>query len=162
MNIPSVHPLDATRYRKAISFFSTGIAIITSEDGEDGIHGMTVSSFTSISLDPPTVMISLKAGKMHRLISRHGRYGVSILRQDQQPYSAHFSGRPDAALAPEFVVRERVPTIRDSLAWFECDVSQSIEVGDHTLFIAKVRAYDHHDGAPLIFFASRYLRQAVA
>ncbi|MFD2272597.1 styrene monooxygenase NADH-dependent flavin reductase subunit StyB [Undibacterium arcticum] len=132
--------------------FPTGIAIVASEDDEGGIHGMTVSSFTSISLEPPTVMVSLKAGKMHQLISRQGGYGVSILREDQQSYSVHFGGRPHTLLEPDFVVRERVPTVRDSLAWFECEIIERIQVQDHTLFIAQVVACGHHEGSPLIFF----------
>ncbi|MFC3106469.1 styrene monooxygenase NADH-dependent flavin reductase subunit StyB [Undibacterium arcticum] len=158
---PGAASPDPVRYRKAISHFPTGIAIVASEDDEGGIHGMTVSSFTSISLEPPTVMVSLKAGKMHQLISRQGGYGVSILREDQQSYSVHFGGRPHTLLEPDFVVRERVPTVRDSLAWFECEIIERIQVQDHTLFIAQVVACGHHEGSPLIFFASRYHRQAL-
>jgi len=145
------------RFRKAVSLFATGIAVVTVEGEQVGsVHGMTVNSFTSISLDPPTVMISLKPGRTHSLISEHGRYGVSILHDEQETYSAQFSGRPSPELAPEFEVHAQVPVLRSSLAWFDCEVIERVEVHDHTLFIAKVVACDATDGSPLVFFASRY------
>lgn len=154
--------VDALQFRKTVSLFATGIAVITCDDEEGRVHGMTLNSFTSISLDPPTVLISVKPGKAHRLMSRAGRYGASILDQSQQSYSAHFSGRPQEAFTPGFVVRDRVPTLSQCLAWFECDVTERIQVNDHTLFIGRVTACGGVEGAPLMFFASKYHRPAVA
>ena len=77
---------------------------------------MTVNSFTSISLDPPTVMVSLKMGKTHALISRAGWYGLSILGDEQEHVSRHYGGQPQPALGPEFSLRHIVPTLRDCLA----------------------------------------------
>jgi styrene monooxygenase reductase component len=155
--------VDALEFRKTVSLFATGIAVITCDDDDGGqVHGMTLNSFTSISLDPPTVLISVKPGKAHRLISRSGRYGASILDQTQQNYSAHFSGRPQEAFTPDFVVRDRVPTLSRCLAWFECEIAERIQVNDHTLFIGRVTACGGVDGSPLMFFASKYHRPAVA
>lgn len=154
-------PLDRTGYRKAISRFPTGIAIVSCEQEEGGVHGMTISSFTSISLDPPTVMISLKAGRMHSLVNQQSRFGVSILREDQQHFSGHFGGNPDPGITASFVVQEQVPTLADSLAWFECAVTERIQVQDHTLFIAQVVACGYGDCSPLIYFASGYHRPAL-
>lgn len=154
--VPRADQLDRTDYRKAISRFPTGIAIVACAEEDGRFHGMTISSFTSISMDPPTVMISLKTGKMHRLVNHQGRFGISVLRQDQQHYSAHFGGKPDALLQPDFVMRERVPTMAESIAWFACEITERIQVQDHTLFIAQVASCGHVDGSPLLFFASRY------
>lgn len=109
-------PLDPLQFRKSVSLFTTGIVVLTCEDDDGKVHGMTVNSFTSVSLDPPTVLVSLKPGKAHRLIGRNSRYGACILNEEQQLYSTHFSGRPQASLQPEFVVRDRVPTLRNCLA----------------------------------------------
>lgn len=148
------------RFRTAVSLFATGIAVVTVEGETVGsVHGMTINSFTSISLDPPTVMISLKPGRTHNLISEHGRYGVSILHDGQETYSAQFSGRPNPDLTPEFEVYAHVPVLRSSLAWFDCEVIERVKVHDHTLFIAKVVACQAAHGAPLVFFASQYHKQ---
>lgn len=159
--LPNGAALDPTLFRKSVSLFSTGIVVISVEEDEGKVHGMTINSFTSISLDPPTVLISLKPGKTHRCISRGGRFGASILRDEQQPYSAHFSGRPQESLKPDFLTRDRLPTLRNCLAWFECAVIEKVQVHDHTLFVAEVTACGNEDGSPLMFYASRYHRPIV-
>ncbi|EIT71606.1 styrene monooxygenase NADH-dependent flavin reductase subunit StyB [Hydrocarboniphaga effusa] len=153
---------DSVQYRKSVSKFATGIAIITCEDDDGKVHGMTINSFTSISLDPPTVLISLKPGKAHRLITKSGRFGASILSEAQQDHSSHFSGRPQESLVPDFAIRHSVPTLRQCLAWFECDISERVQVHDHTLFLARVRHCDGIDGSPLMFFGSQYHRPVIA
>ena len=146
-------------FRKAVSRFATGITVITCED-ENGIRGMTCNSFTSISLDPATVLVSLKPGKTHTAISASSRFGVSILRDEHQSYSAYFSGKPKPEEPPEFAVRGTTPTLRECLAWFECEVVQKVEIHDHTLFLGLVKKCGTIDGAPLMFFESRYHRYA--
>jgi flavin reductase (DIM6/NTAB) family NADH-FMN oxidoreductase RutF len=148
--------LDPSLFRQSVALFTTGIVVVTCVDEGGKVHGVTVNSFTSVSLEPPTVLVSLKPGKANGLITTQGCYGASILHAAQQPYSAHFSGRPQASLQPEFQVRDRVPTLRDCLAWFECAVLEKVQVHDHTLFVAEVRACGNQDGTPLTFYASRY------
>ncbi len=146
---------DPHLFRKTVSLFATGIAVVTTTDAEGRTHGVTVNSFTSISLGPPTVMVSLKEGTAHSLISSSGWYGVSVLRQDQRAYSSHFSGRRDAVQEPRFAEGHKVPTIEGSIARFECEVTHQISIHDHTLFVARVAWCSPSEGAPLLFFASR-------
>jgi len=155
-------PTDALCFRQSISLFATGIAVISIEAEDGQVHGMTVNSFTSISLDPPTVMVSLKPGRMLDLITRGRRYGVSILAEHQQTSSAYFSKRilEDTPL-PAFTVRNELPTLEGALAFFECEVEETLVVHDHTLLISRVTACDlvrHETPQPLLFFASRYHR----
>jgi flavin reductase (DIM6/NTAB) family NADH-FMN oxidoreductase RutF len=147
---------DATAFRNSVALFATGIAVVTMADGNGGVHGITVNSFTSISLDPPTVMISLKAGRAHDLISTNGCYGVSVLSDSQQSHSRYFTGKRDTELVPEYVDGQRIPTLAGSLARFECEVINTIPVNDHTLFIAQVVRCESENGSPLMFFASNY------
>lgn len=147
-------------FRKSVSLFATGIAVVTCDDEDGQIHGVTVNSFTSISLEPPTVLISLRPGRAHRAISRRGAYGVSILHREQQRFSTHFSGSPQDP-APEFQIRNRVPTLKESLAWFECEVESCVQIHDHTLFVARVIACDAKSGSPLMFFASEHHENAI-
>lgn len=160
-DVAAEQSLDPVRFRKSVSLFATGIVVLTCEDQDGNVHGATVNSFTSVSLNPPTVLVSLKPGKAHQLISRNGRYGACILNEEQQNFSAHFSGRPQETVQPDFLVRDRLPTLRHCLAWFECAVIEKLQVHDHTLFVAEVTACGNEDGTPLMFFASRYHRPAV-
>lgn len=152
---------DPISFRKSVSLFATGIVVLTCEDEDGCVHGATVNSFTSVSLAPPTVLVSIKPGKAHRLISRTGRYGACILEKSQQSFSAHFAGKPQEALKPDFLTRDRLPTLRHCLAWFECAVTERVQVHDHTLFIAEVTACGNENGTPLMFFGSRYHRPAI-
>lgn len=149
---------DASQFRKAVSLFATGIVVLTCEDEAGSVHGVTVNSFTSVSLHPPTVLVSLKPGKAHRLISRSGRYGACVLSEAQQHFSSHFAGKPQAELRPDFITRDRMPTLRHCLAWFECAVIERIQIHDHTLFVAEVAACGNENGTPLMFFGSGYHR----
>jgi flavin reductase (DIM6/NTAB) family NADH-FMN oxidoreductase RutF len=150
--------LDPHRFRSSVSRFATGIAIVSCFDEQGQPHGMTISSFTSISLEPPTVLVSLRPGRTHDRIRRQGRYGVSILGTEHESWSRHFSGHPQPGLAPVWDAAAHVPVLRDALAWFECQVDELLQVHDHTLFVARVTACGHTGGAPLMFFASGYHR----
>lgn len=158
--ISPLQPTDALCFRQSIALFATGIAVISSQADDGQVHGMTVNSFTSISLDPPTVMISLKNGRMLDLIKRNRRYGVSILTEQQQTASAYFSKRvlEDRPL-PSFSVHNDLPVLDGALAWFECQVEDTVVVHDHTLLISSVTKCglaDHETPQPLLYFASRY------
>lgn len=151
---------DRLRFRNTVALFATGIAIVTVKGkNTDEVHGMTINSFTSISLDPPTVMISLKPGKTQQSILEQRRFGVSLLHDEQEDHSSHFSGRPQSGCIPEFVTPANIPVLRSSLGWFDCEVIDSVIVHDHTVFFARVHACGGLGGDPLIFYGSRYHRQ---
>lgn len=152
--------VESFSFRTAMGRLATGVSLVTVEDDELDVHGMTINSFTSISLAPPTVIISLKDGKMHRLVTRRGWFGISVLCEDSRDHSAHFSGRPLKGMEPDFRIRDRVPTLRNALAWFECEVTDRIAIHDHTLFVAVVTACGSADGKPLLFFSSAYRQLA--
>jgi flavin reductase (DIM6/NTAB) family NADH-FMN oxidoreductase RutF len=153
-------PADPACYRKAVAMFATGIAVVTATDSNREVHGATVNSFTSVSLSPPTVLVSLLPGRAHTLISRSGWYGVSVLASHQRTHSSHYGGRYEIEWEPDFVHGYRVPTLKDSLARFECQVISEFQVHDHTLFVAHVlacasaEAGDGQPASPLMFFSS--------
>jgi styrene monooxygenase reductase component len=155
MATPCADPL---LFRRSVSRFATGIAIVSCLDDQDRPQGMTISSFTSISLDPATVLVSLRPGRTHALIRRRGSYGVSVLGGDQERWSRHFSGKPQEDLDVAWETKANVPVLRDALAWFACEVDSVLQVQDHTLFVARVVDCDHASGSPLMFYASRYHR----
>ena len=138
-----------------MSRFATGIAIVSCLDDSDQPQGTTISSFTSISLDPATVLVSLRPGRTHQLIRRRGWYGVSVLAGNQELWSTHFSGKPQPGVEAAWDMKSYVPVLRDALAWFECAVDSVVQVHDHTLFVARVADCSHVNGDPLMFYASR-------
>jgi flavin reductase (DIM6/NTAB) family NADH-FMN oxidoreductase RutF len=144
--------LDAEQLRAAMRAWTSGVTVVTTAYGGEQ-HGMTVNSFTSISLDPPLIIISLQtASHTHALVSRAGVFGVTILSADQQAISERFAGRVSGGsgsrledLETETLV-SGAPFIKGGLAYLDCRVTQSIPSGMNTLFIAEVveaRGYDH-------------------
>jgi flavin reductase (DIM6/NTAB) family NADH-FMN oxidoreductase RutF len=156
--------LDAEQLRAAMRAWTSGVAIVTAAyDGQR--HGMTVSSFTSISLDPPLVVVSLQtSSRTHAMVSQARAFGVTILAAGQEELSERFADRPpgrnhglDGLETDIFVTG--APLIRSGLACLDCRVSQAVPVGMNTLFIGEVVAVrgDDHD-APLIYHDRGYRR----
>jgi flavin reductase len=143
-------------FRQAASRFATGVAVLTALDERDEVCGMTANSFVTVSLFPPTVLVSVKPGKMHRAISARGRYGVNVLPECGKGVSIHFAGRPSADAPPDCEIAAGLPRLTGCVAFFACEVTRVVDVSDHTLFIAEVSNCDYGDALPLVFFSSRY------
>ena len=159
---PTTTTLDPEQLRQSMRSWTSGVTIVTaSHAGEQ--HGMTVSSFTSIALEPPLIMVSLQTdSRTHRLVSQSNAFGVTILAEDQQEVSDRFAGRiPDAENRLTGVETETlvtgVPLIKGGLAYLDCRVSQTIEAGTNTLFLAEVvAARGNGEGQPLVYHDQKY------
>lgn len=148
--------MDNLEYRKALGKFATGVTVITTKSDER-IHGMTANAFMSISLEPKLVTISIdNKAKMLDKIKKSGYYAVSFLSEEQIDISMHFAGQKPIEGEIEFDRLLDIPIIKDALGSVICEVSQTIEVGDHTLFVGKVLDMKVHDGQPLTFFGGKY------
>jgi len=122
-----------------------------------GIHGMTANAFTSASLDPPLVLVSIgRQARMHAHLLQGTRFGVSVLSQDQLGYAWHFAGRAQEGWQPAFTWRGEVPLVAEALAQFVCTVETSYPGGDHTLFLGRVEDLWHRDGSPLTFYRGHF------
>ncbi|MFH1185062.1 MAG: flavin reductase family protein [Chloroflexota bacterium] len=150
--------------RLAMRAWTTGVAIVTAAHGGQQ-HGMTVSSFASISLDPPLVAVSLsRDSHTHDFVGRAGAFGVTILAASQQELSERFAGRVGGegdrmqGLQTETFITG-APFIKGGLAFLDCRVTQTIQAGKNTLFIAEVLAVrgDDHD-SPLVYHDRAYRR----
>ena len=146
---------DPLAFRQAASRFATGVAVLTALDSQGEVCGMTANSFVTISLSPPTVLVSVKPGKTHDAMSASGRYGVNVLPEQGKAVSRHFAGRPRGT-DPGCEIVQGLPRLSDCVAFFACEVTRTIDVSDHTLFIAEVSGCDYCDDLPLVFFSSRY------
>lgn len=144
--------------------WATGVAIVTAS--HNGIsHGMTVSSFTSVSLTPPQVLISLAQDtRTHTLVRESKFFGVSLLAQGQQDISDRFAGRmPDdqdrLAGLETFILETGVPLLKGGLAHFDCRVIATFTSGTHTIFIGAVlAAQGQPDADPLLYYNREYRR----
>lgn len=162
MENPAVTTLDPEQLRNAMRGWSVGVSVVTAVHA--GIrHGMTVNSFTSVSLDPALITVSLQAStRTHEFVSRSQAFGLTILSTEQAHLSDLFAGRsPDvqdrfAGLKLETLVTGS-PLIVGGLAWLDCRVVQTLEVGRNTLFIAEVlAARGTGEGQPLIYHNRQY------
>lgn len=154
----------ADQLRSAMRAWTTGVAIVTAAH-EGRQHGMTVSSFTSVSLNPPLIVVSLSTGSQtQELVRAAGAFGVTILAAGQWQLSDRFAGRGAEGgdrmhgLQMETFVTGS-PFIKGGLAFLDCRVTRTIAAGMNTLYLAEVVAVrgDDHD-APLVYHDRAYRR----
>lgn len=151
--------IDSDTFRSVLGRFATGITIVTARDDAGHDHGMTVSAFCSLSLEPPMILVCVDhAASMHELLLAHPRFGVSILSSDQEEYSRRFAAEKFDRFDGIAYSRGEcgVVLLNDSLAHLECRVIQHYDAGDHTIFIAAVDRAEPHDGRPLMYYRGGY------
>jgi flavin reductase (DIM6/NTAB) family NADH-FMN oxidoreductase RutF len=149
---------DTRTFRNALGRFATGVTVITSLE-HDRPHGMTANAFVSVSLAPPLILISLdNRSNMNRILPSSGRFGVSVLAEDQETLSTHFAGRPQEDLEIPFVARGGIPVIDGAVAHFVARVADIHPAGDHTLYIGEVEHFEFREDRPLLFHAGKYRR----
>jgi len=146
----------SAEFRRAVSRFTTGVTIITTKGPDDEVVGMTVNSFTSVSLEPPTVLVSVMQGRTLRAIEMRGRFGINVLPASARDLTHHFAGRQVPGLVPDFERCGGMPRLAAAIAYFDCQVEKSLVVADHTLLIGAVRECSYADADPLVFFSSQY------
>ena len=152
-------PVDALHFRRACSKFATGITVVTVL-GEDGLpHGMTVNSFSSVSLHPPLISVSIdrRATILHRLLGASS-LAINILTEHQREISHRFAHRVEDRFdnVEWFPGELGVPVLPDVLGVLECSLWQTVEAGDHYILISEVRAVKWAEGRPLLYFDSSY------
>lgn len=154
--------LDPEKLRAAMRAWSAGVTVVAATH-EGHKHGMTVNSFTSISLEPAMITISLlSTTRTHELVSKSRAFGLTILSAKQSQISDLFAGKMSgvedrfAGLQTETLVTGS-PLIVGGLAWLDCRVVETFVVGINTLFISEVlAARDMHEGQPLIYHNRKY------
>jgi flavin reductase (DIM6/NTAB) family NADH-FMN oxidoreductase RutF len=151
-------------FRRACSRFATGVAVAGAIDANGVPHGLTVNSFSSVSLDPPLISICLGHAIAAIDVFRQSRhFGLSVLRADQRKLSERFAARLDDRF--ESLAWRRgetgVPLLDGALATIECQTIHRVTAGDHDIFIGEMLHANADDGDPLIYFASEYGRLAI-
>ncbi len=145
-------------FKKSMSQFPSGVTVLTVKKGEDDFKGMTASAFVSISLNPPLILESVsKTAKIHHHLMKAGSFGVSILNKHQAEISNYFAGFAKDGFEPEMINgAEGQWFVKGSLARLCCKVVQTVDAGDHTLFIGEVLSAEVEEGEPLIYFNRAY------
>lgn len=143
--------------------YPTGVTVVTSLDDENKMHGMSANSFTSVCLDPPLVLVCVAHNtNTYRFIEKNRKFGVNILRQQQENLGRYFARKPEdrqGDVKYNYSTSEvvGVPLLEGSLVFFGCEVVGSHEYGDHTVYIGEVKELKRGDpGAPVLFFESRW------
>lgn len=157
--------LDPEKLRHAMRAWTTGVAIVTSVHAGQQ-YGMTVNSFTSISLEPPLISVALRQlTHTHDLVVKSGRFAITILAAGQKELSDRFAGKlPNIMDRFEGVPTEvpapgEAPVFKQGLAYFQCRVVHSFPVGENTLFVAEVvAAQGEGEGDPLVYHNRQYWR----
>lgn len=152
-------------YRDALAAWASGICLVTAAVGEERA-GLTVSSFCSVSLKPPTVLASIeRQGQTRQLILRSQAFAVNILHAEQRALAERFAGlrgEGDRFRAAVWYAGEQTgaPMLQDALAALECRVLQQHEVGEHTVWIGQVLAAKlrHGSAAPLAYHQRQWGR----
>jgi flavin reductase (DIM6/NTAB) family NADH-FMN oxidoreductase RutF len=151
--------VDKAEFCRTCAKFPTGVTILTMRDAEGGARGMTASSFTSVSLDPPLVLVCVdhKASVMQHLRSSE-HVGINILSEEQSELSTRFARRGEDRFDKiEWTAGHHgVPVISGVLASFECRIDRIVDAGDHAIVIAEVLRAEYRDGRPLVYFGSGY------
>ena len=161
VNSISVDKGDSRALRSALGRFATGVTIVTTRCPSGRLVGLTANSFSSVSLDPPLVLWSLRrnASSLQSFTGSRS-FAVNVLAHDQELLSNRFA-KPSADKFEGLdyaIGLNGCPVLRDTLACFECRLESEIEGGDHVIFLGRVERATHREGVPLIFAGGNYCR----
>lgn len=163
--VPAGTASDPRELRRIFGRFATGITVVTA--GGDEPRGMTANSFTSVSLDPPMVLVCvLRDASMHETILEQAGFAISVLSNRQERVARYFADRNRPRGQGEFDTVAHIrgpqtgaPVLPDALAWFECSLAAVYEGGDHSIFLGEiVHAGRGPDEDALLFYAGAYRR----
>ena len=155
-------PIDADQFKAAMGSWPSGVTIITSRHGDE-IHGMTVSDFSGVSLDPPLALVcASRTSHTTRMIQEGECFGVNVLRVDQDALSNKFASKKNEFERFEgvetFEEKTGAPLLANALVNLDCRVVAIHEAGDHLLCVGEIEAAHVGEGEPLLYFRGAYGR----
>lgn len=161
--------MGSAEFRRACGAFVTGIAVATTMGRDGKPHGLTVNSFTSVSLHPPLVLVCIAhKAATHGPFSTAPSFAINILNSGQEALSTRFaSSHPNRFEGVDWCVGQGgAPLLAGALAVLECETRERIEAGDHTMFVGEVRhaacvdqmADQGADSAPLVYYRGQYAK----
>ena len=164
MNDQTSNAIDVKAFRQALGKFATGVTVITTRQKDGTPRGFTANSFTSVSLDPPLVLVCIaRSAASCDEFCEADHFSVNVLGDNQKETSNLFASQR----ADKFEVAEwhqsnsGTPLIDDALAWFDCARNNVVEAGDHIILIGQVTEFGSRDGQPLGYFSGNYFNLEV-
>jgi flavin reductase len=158
-----VQTFSSKEFRSTVGAFATGVTVVTTR-GEEHAYGMTANAFSSVSLDPPLILVCVinpSEGAEH--ITSNGVFAVNILSVEQEPMSRFFAsrdrpkGRDAFRDVPHRVAASGSPILEGAAAFMDCRLHATHEAGDHLIFIGEVLEIDVQEGGtPLVFHGGGY------
>lgn len=165
--------VDSQAFRAVMGRFATGVTVVTSCQGNYR-YGITVNAFTSLSLDPPLVLICIERNsRVHQILLESRIFAVNLLSAEQEELSRCFASTSelrynDFCEAPSHAESTGAPVLEGTLGFLDCRVVDVFPGGDHSIFVGHVEALSSVDASggeppePLLYFRSRYLRSQSA
>lgn len=154
----SVH--DARRFRNALGCFTTGVAVVTARRDDGEAFGITVNSFSSVSLDPPLVLWCLdKQSDTLPVFEKATHFTVNVLREEHVDVSSRLARKGAHSLEGVDLIKggSGTPALTKALAHFECEVEARHDAGDHIIMIGRVLKFDYaEEGQPLLYHRGGY------
>ena len=151
-------PIDDARFRQAMGHFASGVTVVTTAAASD-LYGMTVSSFSSLSLSPPLILICIdKSVPSHDIIKAAGCFVVNILAERQEHLSRRFAttGADKFKGVAWHSGQLGLPVLDNTLAAIECRLRDALDGGDHTIFVGEVVDAEVREGVPLLYYRRGY------
>jgi flavin reductase (DIM6/NTAB) family NADH-FMN oxidoreductase RutF len=153
-------PIDPPLFRHALSQFASGVTVVTSRDAAGQAYGLTISSFASVSLEPPLILVSVDLkSDSHPGFRETGRFAVSVLAEGQEEISRLFATKEgDKFGVPMAEGRLGLPLVPGALAHLECEVTSATDAGDHVIDVGRVLHAQVQPGRPLVYHRGLYRR----
>jgi flavin reductase (DIM6/NTAB) family NADH-FMN oxidoreductase RutF len=151
--------IDTRELRNVLGCFATGVTVITTRDQSGEVFGITANAFTSVSLNPPLVLVCIdKNANCYFCFEQSGAFAVNILGRQQEDISRKFATKgidkfQGIAWRPG---KRGVPILEGAVAYVECQIVKSYDGGDHAIYLGEVVDAALSDGEPLLFFKGKY------
>jgi len=146
-------------FRAALGRFPSGVTVVTTKDASGRFHGITVSAFASVSLEPPLILVCIeKTTGTHYALQESEFFVVNVLAEGQENLSNHFASQiPDKLETVDYRLGiGEIPVLEDALVTLECRLANAHEGGDHTIFVGLVEKSEVKDENPLVYWQGNY------
>ena len=156
-------PVSKDEFRSAMGRFASGVTVVTTKTKDDKPSGITVSAFSSVSLEPPLILVCIdKRASVHDILEEGHHFAVNVLAESQEVISRRFASKDPDRFAgigyTEGIAGD--PLLTDALACIECRVVHAYPGGDHTIVVGEVERTSVSDGKPLAYFRGGYVQLA--
>lgn len=159
--------VDASQFKNALKLWASGVTVVTAQSENQGLKGMTATSFSSVSAEPPQILVCLnRATDTGAVVMERKRFAVNILSSEQQDVSNRFAGggsQEERFASTGWEAGDNgAPLLTEALASLECDVVQMVEAGTHWIVIGEVQRVVCRSGEPVLYYNGAYRQLSVA